>query len=445
MDQPYPDARARHRISHVWRPISLLAVGALLATACSSGAPPASPTSAAPAGAASPAASAAAAAPVSASPSLAPSASPSPYVVAALASPVASSSGGATQVSQQAYDALVAAAKQEGSVVIDGPPTPAMRDDLPQAFKQQFGIDMTYNGLQPGDFVNRITGERAAGIYSTDAVLSGSDTMYGVVANNGQVDNGAMGWLAPLAPALVDPNVVDPSKWRAGRLWWEDPQNEYVLRVANFVNNNLTINTSVIKPGQITSYHDLLDPQYTGKIVAYDPTINGSGLADASYFYVNFGSAFVQQLYVQQATLSRDNNQEGNMLADGSHPIAVSLQEQEVQSLQQQGLPVQYLTGMSDSPGYIAGGFGLVGLMDHAPHPNAAKLFMNWIAGPDGCKAYQEYNQQLCGRNDVGTDPIPATQVPAPGVSYFDVYEWNYVTGTRKSVEIDLRNILGRQ
>lgn len=347
--------------------------------------------------------------------------------------------------SDQAWNDLVAAAKQEGTVVFDGPATPAVRDGLPQAFKAEFGIDMQYNGLDPATFSSRLTSERAAGVYSTDVVLEGSDTMYRVVAGGGTVTNGVMGMLAPLQPALVLPAALDTSKYWAGKLWFEDPQGAYVLRISNFVNADLAINTSVIPASAITSYHDLLKPEYTGKIVAYDPTVNGSGLSDAAFFSATFGSDFVAQLYQKQAFLTRDNDQAGNMLGNGSYPIGLSMEQQEVQRLVSQGLPIQYLTNLSDASGYISGGYGLLGLVDHAPHPNAAKLLVNWLAGPEGCKLYQQLNQQLCARNDVGTDPIPDVAVPQQGGQYFDTYDWTFVTQTRATEEATLQQLLGRQ
>src|SRR5262245_13261716 len=45
---------------------------------------------------------------------------------------------------QQRWDTLVAAARQEGSLVLHGPPTPETRQQLPAAFQQRFGIPVEY-------------------------------------------------------------------------------------------------------------------------------------------------------------------------------------------------------------------------------------------------------------------------------------------------------------
>ncbi len=78
------------------------------------------------------------------------------------------------------WDALVEAARAEGKVVVHGPPTAAVRTDLPRAFYDRFGIEMEYLGGPSGDTAAQLEQERQAGIYSTDAVLAGADSMYTV-------------------------------------------------------------------------------------------------------------------------------------------------------------------------------------------------------------------------------------------------------------------------
>src|SRR5258708_5167617 len=49
-----------------------------------------------------------------------------------------------------AFEALVAAAKQEGSVVLAGPPTPGVRSQVPSAFKARYGVTIEYLGGRGG-------------------------------------------------------------------------------------------------------------------------------------------------------------------------------------------------------------------------------------------------------------------------------------------------------
>src|SRR6476620_6883573 len=69
------------------------------------------------------------------------------------AQPAASGQGSAGW--EQQWNALLAAAREEGKLVVSGPPTPATRRDLPEAFKSRFGIDMEY--FAPGTTSTLIT------------------------------------------------------------------------------------------------------------------------------------------------------------------------------------------------------------------------------------------------------------------------------------------------
>src|SRR4249919_1520779 len=78
---------------------------------------------------------------------------------------------------QNSWDAVVAAARKEGKVVVLGPPNTEMRQALPAAFKARYGITMDYLGGRNAEAGARLRAERQAGVYSIDAVLSGIDSM----------------------------------------------------------------------------------------------------------------------------------------------------------------------------------------------------------------------------------------------------------------------------
>ncbi len=84
---------------------------------------------------------------------------------------------------------------------------------------------------------------------------------------------------------------------------------------------------------------------------------------------------------------------------------------------------VAAVPGLPDGPGYVAGGYGLLGVFDRAPHPNAARLFANWIASREGSQLLQETNRELSTRNDVDVSTFRDSDVPKPDVIYLDSYE----------------------
>ena len=260
------------------------------------------------------------------------SACASPSVAPPTAVPVPPTGSAPPAASWEAqWNALLAAARQEGTVAVLGPPTPELRRRLPEAFQQRFGIAVEYTGQPSGDFAARLASERSAGVYSADVVISGSNSMYEVLADRGRIDHGVMGMLAPLRPALLLPEILDPIKYRAGQLPFVDPAEQYVYRMNSTVNRIIAVNTDQVRPNDLQSWYDLLKPEYRG---GSRPTIRWSRAPRSNHataLYLKLGPEFVRRLYVdQQPFVTRDHRQMADLLARGSQPIALSLQQQEV-------------------------------------------------------------------------------------------------------------------
>ncbi|HEY7060093.1 MAG TPA: extracellular solute-binding protein [Chloroflexota bacterium] len=365
-------------------------------------------------------------------PSAAPAATPAPPAPRAESTAGATAGGGDWE---PAWNALVEAARREGKVVVHGPPTAAVRTALPPAFHDRFGIELEYLGGPSGDAAIQLESERQAGIYSTDAILAGADTMYGPIYEGGMLD--------PLRPALIHPDALDASHWPGGKLWFADPGGEYVLRINNSLSQQIYVNTDQVKPEAIRSWYDLLRPEYQGRIVTFDPSISGAGLATASYLYKVLGADYVRRLYVDQKPMfSRDHRQSADWLARGQYPIAVALREVEFAQIQKDGFPVAPVPQPPDAPGHVSAGFGLLGLMNNAPHPNAARVFVNWIAGPEGMAVWSKAQGIVPVRSDLDAS-YALDAVPDPNVTnYFDSFEWNFVLTERAQIMKDLRALI---
>src|SRR5260370_41712479 len=109
--------------------------------------------------------------------------------------------------------------------------------------------------------------------------------------------------LDPLKPLLILHEVVDGSHWKIGKLWFADPEQQYVLRIFNTVNRAFTINTREVKPGEIRFVRDLLDPKWKGRISFMDPTISGTGSSQAAQLYVQLADDFLRRLFIDQHTV----------------------------------------------------------------------------------------------------------------------------------------------
>jgi iron(III) transport system substrate-binding protein len=400
-----------------------LAISGVLA-ACggaASGSP--APSAASAAGSAKPAASAA----TSAKPAASTAGSAKPAGSAA-----ASPAGSAAALKPQAptsvapvpatWDAMLAAAKAEGKVVVTGAPDTDTRQKLPAAFKQRFGIEMEYLPDATG-VTARLQGERAAGQYTLDAEINGSDSVYATLYANG--------WLDPIKPALLLPDAVDASKWKTGGPWFRDPNGDTTLQIFSTISWGFTTNSDIVSSKDLPTADSLLDPKWKGKICAFDPGANGAGLAVGAALYVSKGPEFASKLYKDQnVTLSRDYKQLADWLAHGSYPIGIAVSANYLADYVKAGLKFDYLD-FPDAPNSVGGGFGIVVVLNRAPHPNAARVFANWMASKEGMALYSETQVQAPVRNDITATWMPDRLIPKAGGKYVDTYEYKFATGTR--------------
>ena len=94
--------------------------------------------------------------------------------------------------------------------------------------------------------------------------------------------------------------------------------------------------------------------------------------------------------------------------------------------------------GLSSSVGHIA-------LLNRAPHPNAARLFLNWIAMKEGNEVYNRAQVGVSTRTDVDNAWAPDYIIPKPGEEYVDAYEWEWMNQSRSPEHLEqLKRITGR-
>lgn len=352
-------------------------------------------------------------------------------LIALVPAPAAAENGGW----KQSWDETLAAARQEGKVVVSGPPSTELRKVLPAAFKARYGITLEYLGGRSTETSARMRAERQAGIYSVDVIFAGIQSMALTFYREKM--------LQPLKPALQLPEVVDGGKWKKGKLWFADPDDQYILRIANTVTTMFHINTSIVKPGEIKSVKDLLDAKWKGKIALQDPTIPGSGSNQAAHLYFQHGEDFVKKLYIdQKPMISRDTRQITDGLARGTYPIALGAEDADVEKLRAEGVPVSILRNLPDLYSEISAGFGQVALIDNAPHPNAAKVLVNWIASKEGNELFNRAMGTVPTRNDIVEDFVPPEIIPKDGVKYFDTYDWEFTVTKKEQVRERMKELL---
>ncbi|HEX6511485.1 MAG TPA: extracellular solute-binding protein, partial [Chloroflexota bacterium] len=194
------------------------------------------------------------------------------------------------------------------------------------------------------------------------------------------------------------------------------------------------------------SWNDLLKPEYKGKMIALDPTQPGSGGQCGAYLLKTLGADWTKRFYLdQEPGLTLDDRQMADAVAKGKYPIAVGERAEDVVKLQQDGFKIKVLNAWPEAPGYISAAFGILGLFKNPPHPNAAKLFLNWVLMKDGQTAWNSAWKTAAVRRDVDNSWVPSFIVPKPNVNYFDAYDWDYSSNGWKTLNDSLKKLLANR
>jgi iron(III) transport system substrate-binding protein len=228
----------------------------------------------------------------------------------------------------------------------------------------------------------------------------------------------------PLRPALILPEVVDQSKWWTGRHIYADPSQELAFIYIGVIQaGSVSYNTKLANAKEFKSLWDILNPRWKGKIEARDIRSPGPGSGAMRFFYHNpeLGPNFVRRFFTEMdVTLFRDFRQGADGLANGKFALCIGCVE--IAVLQQKGLPVENLGVMKEGAGIVSNS-GTVGLVNKAPHPNAAKVFINWLLSRKGQMALQNELANTDDavdslRVDIPKDMVPLRARRIEGVKY---------------------------
>jgi iron(III) transport system substrate-binding protein len=336
--------------------VSLIVLGL---TACSPPlaatptAAPAPPPTTAPAAAPTTAPAAAAA-----KPTTAPAAAGAP-AAAPTTAPAAPSSASAMDAAIGKY---YEAAKKEGKLVLYGVGNATLYNPVRDAFMKKFpGIQVEGVDQRGRESREKVFAEQQSKNYVVDVVMSGTDTQY-ELTQNGFVERYDAAELANVIPELVPPDRSNT------------PRTVSIFTMA--------INTNLVKPDQEPKlWSDILDPKWKGKIEMDDPRGSGPGGTILSGMEVLYGVDKVAPKLAEQGVFFA--TQAGPLLdglARGEYAIFLSSGHTDVIAQRKAGAPIKQLKP--------ADGVGITpinqALIKNAPHPNAAKLWIEWNLSEEG-------------------------------------------------------------
>jgi len=231
------------------------------------------------------------------------------------------------------------------------------------------------------------------------------------------------GVLEPIPPHLILPDSKETSNWFEKKHHYADSDNQHVLMIQGNVQNDIgAYNTGLVNPAEIKSFWDLLQPKWKGKMAAFDPRDRGHiQRMRALYYNPALGGEFLRRLFSEMdITLGRDQRQLLDWVASGKFSIYLFATSSDVEEAAKKGLPVGSLYGQPRE-GYMSGGFGHVALVKQSPHPNAAKVFINWLLSREGQIQWQKKSDNNSLRMDIPKDMLTDQRtVPKAGEKYLN-------------------------
>ena len=301
----------------------------------------------------------------------------------------------AQQSWQTEWDKTVAAAKKEGTVVVGLPPSSELRKELEPAFKARFGFEMEIFSATGPQIANRVVTEGKAGVRYFDAFIFGSCTGVPLIKS---------GMFDPVENYFILLEVKDAKNWWGGHIFMDNVSGTKLFY--SFISTKSTEgywhNTSLSKAEEFRSLDDLLNPKWKGKIGLSDPRVAGSGLSVWSYLWDLKGEEFLKKLVQQDLFVTQNLRQLAEALAKGKLAITLGIGLAQTEPFVKAGLPVK------DLPDPIEGnpssnGYGTLAVVKNPPHPNATKLFVNWLLSKEGQEIYSRVLLHGTRRLDVDT------------------------------------------
>jgi iron(III) transport system substrate-binding protein len=316
---------------------------------------------------------------------------------------------------QKEWEATVAAAEKEGEVSLAGPPGDSFREALVAGFAKHYPkIKVELLGGSGGEKVARILRERQAGVYGWDLYISGPTSGLSAFKPVGALD--------PLKPALILPEAKNDKEWIGGfDAGWADGEKKFFYVFGGtLAGDNIYVNRDVITANDIRSAQDLLDPKWTGKIVIQDPRVEGKGLTDMLVISLAYGEDIARKLLRdRKLVITHDRRQLVEWLVRGRYPIAMGLNEYVLVSFQKKGVGRNISAVEDPKTGiYWASGSSGIALFNRAPHPNAAKIYINWLLSRSG---QLDWVKTVTNSRRVDVPPAEPSSAMKPGRSYHNV------------------------
>jgi len=295
---------------------------------------------------------------------------------------------------------LIEGAKKEGEVVIYGTMSLEAVNLLNARFREKYPyVDAKLNRLGSGKFVPRVLAEFRAKQFLADILQTNSLSLH-FLKKEGFLAN----YLSP-------EDRFFPTKFKDQGYWTTTNMNIHVV----------AFNTKLIARDKAPkSYDDLLNPVWKGKML-----IDASEQWGALMFQImgkEKALRYMRELAKQNIALRRESSaMRAQLIAAGEAPMDIDSTLGPVDELKKRGAPIDWI---ALSPVPVVTSAHAIAI--RPPHPNAARLYLDFMLSRDGQKAVLDTRRQVA-RSDLfneqeaikNLDLVPLDPTAGGNVDYY--------------------------
>jgi iron(III) transport system substrate-binding protein len=254
--------------------------------------------------------------------------------------------------------AQVTAAKQEGAVSFYTSIDVAVAEKMAAAFQARYpDIKLQVERSGAERVLQRLMQEYASGVKNADVIESSDITSF--------VDWKARGWLAKFVPEAV------------GEYWpveERDPDGYFATVRAHLA--VIGYNTRQVKAEDAPkSFADLLNPRWRMRMVKANPSYSGTILTSTFAVSRALGWQYFEKLAAQRVLQVQSSTEPPKKVVQGERSVMVDGNEYNAFFLGDAGEPIKIVYAAEGSPLVP----GQAGVLEAAPHPNAARLFAEFL------------------------------------------------------------------
>ena len=157
-----------------------------------------------------------------------------------------------------------------------------------------------------------------------------------------------------------------------------------------------------------------------------DPTITGTGNAFFNMLAFNVWGVegtkdFMRQLVKQEPVITRDRRLQAEWVARGKHAISIATNLENAIEFMNLGSPIKF--AKVKEGGVIGSGAGGLSVPEVPAHPNASKVFINWILSKEGHAVFVKSYGSPGSRTDAPREGIPPQLFAEPDEKFFEETE----------------------